>query len=123
MADENNSAQAGKLGLVAGIVSSYLRQNSVGIDQISTVVGNVTRAMQTADSLLQGSSTGSDGMVPDEVPQESQQPAVSIRSSVKPEYIVCLSCGARVKTLRRHLTSAHGLDPKTYREKWGLKRD
>jgi predicted transcriptional regulator len=42
---------------------------------------------------------------------------------VKPDYIVCLDCGAKVKTLKRHLQSAHGLTPQQYRERWELKRD
>jgi predicted transcriptional regulator len=58
-----------------------------------------------------------------ELPEAQRQPAVTVRSSVKPDYIVCLDCGVKVKTLKRHLQSAHGLDPKQYRERWGLKTD
>jgi predicted transcriptional regulator len=48
---------------------------------------------------------------------------VSPRSSVKNDYLVCLDCGAKVKTLKRHLQSAHALDPREYHERWGLKKD
>jgi len=52
-----------------------------------------------------------------------REPAVSIRSSVKPDYLVCLVCGRKQKTLRRHLSTAHGLSPNEYRREFGLKDD
>ena len=54
---------------------------------------------------------------------EEQKPAVPIRRSVQEDRIICLDCGAAQKTLRRHLTTAHGLSPEAYREKWNLPRD
>jgi predicted transcriptional regulator len=87
------------------------------------VVSTVTKAMQNAESVLRGDRPAGDSAAPDGGNGEMPSPFVTIRASVKPEYLVCLDCGAKVKTLKRHLTSAHGLDPKAYREKWGLKRD
>ena len=54
---------------------------------------------------------------------EPQQPAVSVRASVKPDYIVCLEDGKKLKMLRRHLTTHYGLTPDDYRAKWGLPAD
>src|SRR3546814_12258109 len=53
-------------------------------------------------------------------PKVKQEPAVSIRSSVKPDYIVCLEDGKKMKMLRRHLATDHGMTPHEYRAKWNL---
>ena len=54
---------------------------------------------------------------------EPQQPAVSVRSSVKPDYIVCLEDGKKLKMLRRHLMTHYGMTPEDYRAKWNLPKD
>jgi predicted transcriptional regulator len=120
--DEQSTPPSDKLVLVSNIVSSYLRQNSIGIDQIANVVGNVTRAMQDAESVLSGSDA-SGGRAGQEAAIETFEPAVSVRSSVKQDHLICLQCGTKVKTLRRHLMSAHGIDPRAYRERFGLKKE
>ena len=112
-----------KLALVADVVSSFLRRNSIGTDQIGNVVASVTRALSAAETQLAGGGELGSGLTPEAQTLEKAEPAVSVRASVKPDYIVCLDCGAKVKTLKRHLQSAHGLDPKQYREKWGLKKE
>jgi predicted transcriptional regulator len=109
-----------KLDLVANVVSSYLRRNSVGVEQIGTVVSSVTHALEQASRQLEG---GSVEQAPEQAPQEPQKPAVPIRRSVQNDHLVCLEDGAKVKTLKRHLQSAHGITPQQYREKWGLSRD
>jgi predicted transcriptional regulator len=117
----DDKAQAkDKLALVSDIVSSYLRRNSVGMDEIGRVVSNVTTAMRGAESLING---GGDAGQTEQVPAEKGEPAVSVRASVRPDYLVCLDCGAKAKTLKRHLMTAHGLTPQQYREKWGLKKE
>jgi predicted transcriptional regulator len=115
--------QTSKLSLVAGIVSSYLRQNSIGVDQISGVFANVTKALGDAEQILAGGIIGGNGATAETAPAETYEPFVSVRTSVKQDYIICLVCGAKVKTLKRHLMSAHGLDPRAYRERYSLKRD
>jgi len=55
--------------------------------------------------------------------QEKRRPAVSIRYSVRPEFVICLECGFRARTLRRHLSESHGLSPDEYRARWGLPPD
>jgi predicted transcriptional regulator len=109
-----------KLGLIAGVTASYLRRNSVGLDQISNVVAAVTQAFGDAERMLSGETAPTAEASTETARPE---PAVSVRASVRPEYIVCLECGAKVKTLKRHLMSAHNLDPKAYRERWELKKD
>jgi predicted transcriptional regulator len=117
-------ADTEKLGLVAEITASYLRRNSLGLDQLGAVIAHVTAALQNADNILSGGGVAEVGdQQPGPSPEAPPAPAVSPRSSVKPDYIVCLDCGAKVKTLKRHLMSAHGLDPRAYRERWGLKKD
>jgi predicted transcriptional regulator len=111
-----------KLTLVAQIAASYLGQNSINVDQIGVVIANVTSAMNQAEKTLAGGELGN-GSAEEAAPSERREPAVSPRSSVKQDYIVCLDCGAKVKTLKRHLQSAHGLEPRSYRERWGLKKE
>jgi MucR family transcriptional regulator, transcriptional regulator of exopolysaccharide biosynthesis len=117
---EDQAQPKDRLTLIANITASYLGQNSIGVDQIEKVVANVTRAMTDAEKTLAGGMAEAEQGAAEEAPQERREPAVSPRSSVKPD---CLDCGAKVKTLKRHLQSAHGLDPRAYRERWGLKRD
>jgi predicted transcriptional regulator len=111
-----------KLSLISEIVSSYMRRNSIGVEQIATVIASVTRAMQDAERLIAGGEAG-DGVTAQAQTTEKAEPVVSIRASVRPDYLVCLVCGAKVKTLKRHLTSAHALTPAQYRERYDLKRD
>lgn len=64
------------------------------------------------------------GLDTNSVPEpEPQQPAVSVRASIKPDYIVCLEDGKKMKMLRRHLATDHGMTPDEYRAKWNLPKD
>lgn len=56
-------------------------------------------------------------------PEVRAEPKVSIRSSIKPDYIVCLEDGKQMKMLKRHLSTDHGMTPDEYRQKWGLNSD
>ena len=56
-------------------------------------------------------------------PAERPQPAVSIKKSVTPDFIVCLEDGKKLKMLKRHLKTAYGMTPSQYRERWGLPAD
>jgi len=109
-----------KLTLIGSIAASYLRRNSVSIDQIATVVSSVTRAIEQASKEIGGSTV----LELQPAPRETGgSPAVPIKKSVQREYIVCLEDGMHARTLKRHLNSAHGLTPEQYREKWGLPDD
>lgn len=113
-------AESDKLALISNIAASYLRRNSVSIDQIATVVSSVTSAIEKAAKEIGGSA------VPEFLPaprETGRSPAVPIKKSVQREYIVCLEDGLHARTLKRHLNSAHGMTPDQYREKWGLPDD
>jgi predicted transcriptional regulator len=113
--------QSDTLALIAGVASSYLRRNSITQDQIANVVAAITTALQKASQQISGQAMpqATNG----EMPAEKPTPAISIRASVRPDYLVCLECGTKQKTLKRHLGVAHSLSPAEYRAKWGLKKD
>ena len=98
------------LTLTADIVAAHVSNNSVGMADLPDLIARVHRAL-----------AGLGG--PAEEPVEEQKPAVSIRSSVKPDYIVCLEDGKKLKMLRRHLMTHYGMTPDDYRIKWNLPKD
>jgi predicted transcriptional regulator len=99
------------LNLTADIVAAHVSHNRVATGDVANLVGQVHQAL---------TSLSAEPAAPE---AERREPAVSIRSSVKPDYLVCLVCGRKQKTLRRHLTTAHGLSPNEYRQEFGLKDD
>jgi predicted transcriptional regulator len=116
-------AASDKLALISDIAASYLRRNSVSVDQIGTVVSSVTRAIEQAAKELGDSDAPKTRSTPTETSAERQQPAVPIKKSVQPEYIVCLEDGLKARTLKRHLGTAHSMTPEQYRAKWDLPDD
>ena len=92
----------------ADIVASHVQNNSVAISDLPQLI-------KTVHESLAGLSGDS--------PAEKPQPAVSVRRSVTPDYIVCLEDGRKLKMLKRHLATAYGMTPEDYREKWGLPAD
>ena len=96
--------------LTSDIVVGHLSHNRVGISEISTLIRSVYDALSNA-------------VTPTEEPNEPRAPAVSIRSSLKKDHLVCLDCGRRMKTLKRHILNAHGLSPEDYRARWNLSED
>jgi len=86
------------------IVSAYVGRNSVPMEELPNLIGNVATA-------LQGLSDAA---------QPRAEPAVSTRRSVRPEAIICLECGSSQKMMKRHLSTAHGQTVDEYREKWRL---
>jgi predicted transcriptional regulator len=98
------------LTLTADIVAAHVSNNSVSVNDVPSLIQNVHQA-------LSGIS-GSQAAV-----TEKPEPKVSVRASVKPDYIVCLEDGKKQKMLKRHLMTAHGMTPAEYREKWGLGSD
>lgn len=107
MADESSE---NLLMLTADIVAAHVSNNSISIADLPDVIGRVHAA-------LSGLGT------PTEAEPEELKPAVSIRASIKPDYIVCLEDGKKLKMLRRHLMTHYGLTPDDYRAKWGLPKD
>ena len=97
------------LDQVTHIVSSYVRHHQVPADQLGALIVEVYCALAGL------------GRAPPV--QELPRPAVPIRRSVQPDYIVCLECGFRAQALRRHLRVAHGLEVAQYRARWNLPPD
>jgi predicted transcriptional regulator len=95
--------------LTAKIVGSYVRHHTVEATQLSDLITTVHRAL---DELGQPNR-----------PEEVRTPAVPVRSSVRQDYVTCLDCGYRGKTLRRHITTRHGLSGEDYLRRWGLRND
>ena len=98
------------LTLTADIVAAHVGNNSVAVNDLSQLIANVHGALATLG--LAGST-----------PEVRGKPKVSIRSSIKPDYIVCLEDGKQLKMLKRHLRTDHDMTPDQYRQKWGLNSD
>ena len=96
--------------LTADIVAAHVSNNSVSVNDLPLLISNVHGALAT----LTGSSAA---------PEVRLEPKVPIRSSVKPDYIVCLEDGKRLKMLKRHLMTHYQMTPDQYRQKWGLPSD
>jgi predicted transcriptional regulator len=95
--------------LTADIVAAHVSNNSVAVSDLPQLISNV-----------HGALAGLSGGGANEAPLE---PAVPIRSSVKPDYVVCLEDGKKLKMLKRHLMTHYNLTPEQYRQKWGLPSD
>ncbi|MDB5689184.1 MAG: MucR family transcriptional regulator [Sphingomonas bacterium] len=106
-----NVAQADAIiALTADIVSAHVSNNSVAMADLPSLIQNVHSAL-----------TGLGREEP--APEPKREPAVSIRASVKPDYIVCLEDGKKLKMLRRHLLTNYQMTPEQYRAKWNLPLD
>ena len=98
------------LTLTADIVAAHVSNNSVAVNDLPNLIQNVHTA-------LSGIAGGSAAAEP------KPEPKVSVRASVKPDYIVCLEDGKRLKMLKRHLMTHYNMTPDQYRQKWGLSAD
>lgn len=103
-----NTGSSDLLRMTTEVVAAYLGNNSVPAMQISEVISTVHDA-------LKGLSDGSR-----EPELEPLKPAVPIKKSVTPEYIICLEDGKQLKMLKRHLRTTYDMTPEEYRAKWGL---
>jgi predicted transcriptional regulator len=97
--------------MAARIAAIYVENNPTPIDQVPVLVRSVYRSLQGL-----GNDTGVDLQV-------AREPAVPIKRSVRPDYLICLEDGKRLKMLRRYLKSQFDLTPEAYRAKWGLPPD
>src|SRR3954468_11791180 len=99
------------LRMTTDVVSAYLGRNDLPADQIPTVIHTVFGSLRELDA----SGT--------EIKVEPPKPAVSVRKSVAPDYIICLEDGKKLKMLKRHLRTMYNMSPDEYRAKWGLPSD
>lgn len=105
-----NGNEDSLITLTADIVAAHVSNNSVAVNDLPQLIQNVHGALAG----LTGVPT---------VPEAKPEPKVPVRSSIKPDYIVCLEDGKRLKMLKRHLMTHYSLTPDQYRQKWGLPSD
>jgi predicted transcriptional regulator len=108
--NDNEGAEDTLLTLTADIVAAHVSNNSVAVNDLPNLIQNVHGA-------LTGIASKGGAVEP------KPEPKVSIRASVKPDYVVCLEDGKKQKMLKRHLMTNHGMTPDEYRQKWGLPAD
>jgi len=96
--------------LTSDIVAAHVSNNNVAVDEVPALISNVYGALAGL------------GKAP-EVVETPPEPAVPIRSSVKPDYLVCLEDGKKMKMLKRHLMTHYNLTPEEYRQRWNLPAD
>src|SRR3954454_2132875 len=99
------------LKLATEIVAAYVSNNPIPASEVPAMIKSVHSTLG-----------GLGGVAQSEV-QTSQQPAVPVKKSVNPDYIICLEDGKKLKMLKRHLKTAYNMTPEAYRERWGLSAD
>ena len=97
------------IGMTSEIVASYVSNNTLQIGEVSNLIDEVYSALQTLEN---GKPVA-----------EDLKPAVPIKKSITPNYIICLEDGRKLKMLKRHLKTAYDMTPEQYRERWGLPHD
>ncbi len=102
-----SAAGSDLLGLTAEIVAAHVSNNSVPLSDLPQLIQEVYRTLSNVGA-------------PAPAMAEKPQPAVTVKKSITPEYLVCLEDGKRLKMLKRHLKTAYNMTPDQYREKWGL---
>ncbi len=95
------------LELVSTIVSAFVSINSVPPSELPDLITTVHEALQN----------------PDQVASSAPEPAVPIKKSIRPDYVICLEDGKKLKMLKRHLRTSYDMSPDEYRQKWGLSSD
>jgi predicted transcriptional regulator len=108
--DSSSEMQETLITLTADIVAAHVSNNSVAVSDLPSLIKNVHGALSSLDTPIQE-------------PEAPQEPAVSVRSSIKPDYIVCLEDGKKLKMLKRHLMTHYQMTPDDYRAKWKLPAD
>lgn len=107
----DSTASSNFIELTAEIVSAYVSNNTVPAAEIPSLISQVHAALNRVSGK------------PADAPLEPLKPAISLKKSITPEYIVCLEDGKKFKSLKRHLRTQYNMTPEQYREKWGLSAD
>ncbi len=108
--NENEISSAELLSLTADIVAAHVSNNSVATAELPVLIDQVYKTLASV------------GGEPEPV-EEKPVPAVSVKKSVTPDYIVCLEDGKKLKMLKRHLKTAYDMSPEEYRDRWDLPAD
>ncbi|MEG3181428.1 MucR family transcriptional regulator [Sphingomonas sp. LT1P40] len=109
--DAQNDLHETLVTLTADIVAAHVSNNSVAVSDLPVLISNVHGALAAL------------GEKAPEPEAKKQEPAVSVRSSIKPDFIVCLEDGKKLKMLKRHLMTHYQMTPDQYRAKWNLPAD
>jgi len=107
----DNTSGGNFIQLTAEIVSAYVSNNSVSASDLPGLINQVHSALRGVSSCH------------GETPAEPLKPAISVKRSITPDYIVCLEDGKKFKSLKRHLRTQYNMTPEAYREKWDLPPD
>ena len=107
----DNLASTNYIELAADIVSAYVSNNSVPSGDLPSLINDVHLALVKVGGTVS------------EAPAEAPKPAVPVKKSITPDYIVCLEDGKKFKSLKRHLRTQYNMTPEQYRERWGLPSD
>jgi predicted transcriptional regulator len=105
-----DAAHPDLLSLTADIVATHVANNHVSTGDVATLISTVHAALAGLGA-------------PEAIAEAEQAPAVSIRASVRPDHIVCLEDGKKLKMLKRHLATRYNLTPDQYRARWNLPAD
>lgn len=105
--DDENKTQL--IGLTSDVVAAFVANNKISTSELTDIVKNVHAAFVAA--------AGGSAPAPEVV---QQTPAVSIKKSITPDFLICLEDGRQFKSLKRHLRTKYGISPEEYRAKWGL---
>lgn len=101
------------IGLTAGIITAYVSNNSVSAGELPGLIAEIRASLS---GILPGTAHKAE-------PAEKPTPAVPVKNSITPDYIICLEDGKGFKSLKRHLMAHYGLTPEDYRAKWNLPAD
>jgi len=93
--------------MVSEIVSAYVSKNSLPPSELPHLIKTVHDALSS----------------PEQAASSAPEPAVPIKKSIRPDYVICLEDGKKLKMLKRHLRTAYDMSPDEYRQKWGLASD
>ena len=102
-----SASDTSSLELVSKIVSAYVSNSSLPLEELPDLIKTVHEALKR----------------PDQAASSPPEPAVPIKKSVKPDYVICLEDGRKLKMLKRYLRTSYGMSPDEYRKKWGLSSD
>jgi predicted transcriptional regulator len=112
MTDENTKPEADLIELTTDIVAAYVSNNPLPAGELPQLIADIHAAIA--------------GVAAGAVPQQAEEkpvPAISVRKSVTPDFLICLEDGKKFKSLKRHLATHHGLTPEEYRQRWNLPAD
>ena len=102
--------QSDLIEVTAGLVAAYVGGNTIAAGDVPALIRSVHQALSTVGAKVEAADA-------------SREPAVSVRRSITPDYLICLEDGRKFKSLKRHLRTKYDMSPEEYRAKWGLAKD